>query len=115
MYCKGDPVLDVGNFLGHITEQSIRTFGDHKTLADRVQAMEDRFVELVDRDARVAVQAYATLTLVRHVYLSTLFDDRRHTTEKIIDLCEERLSRFGRSFFSNSTSTHQVDQAPLVR
>src|SRR2546426_9353652 len=25
LYCEGDPALDIGNFLGHITEQSLRS------------------------------------------------------------------------------------------
>ena len=28
LYCQGDPALDIGNFLGHVTEQSLREFGD---------------------------------------------------------------------------------------
>ncbi len=91
LYCEGDPGLDIGNFLGHITEQSLRTLGDPKTLADRERAMEEKFVELSGEVRRPAVRAYTTLTLVRHVYLSTLFPERRPFTEILLDLCEERL------------------------
>ena len=34
---------------------------------------------------------FATLALVRHIYISTQFPDRRHLTETLIDLCAERL------------------------
>src|SRR5207245_9541587 len=68
LYCEGDPALDIGNFLGHVTEQSLRTLGDPEALADREHAMEERFVEL-SGVTPAAVRAYATLTLVRHVYL----------------------------------------------
>ena len=30
LYCEGDPALDIGNFLGHIREQSLRSLGDPK-------------------------------------------------------------------------------------
>src|SRR5256712_7362784 len=90
LYCEGDPALDIGNFLGHVTEQSLRTLGDAGALADREQAMEERFVALSGA-APAAVRAYATLTLVRHVYLSTLFPERRPLTQPLIELCEERL------------------------
>ena len=61
--------------------------------------MEDRFVQLSGEATRAAVQAYATLTLVRHIYLSSRFPERAHLTERLIELCERRLrlSRNARS------------------
>jgi hypothetical protein len=91
LYCEGDPGLDVGNFVAHLTEQSLRTLGDPLALRDRERALEERFVELAGEATRVAVQAYATLTLVRHIYLSTLFSERRSFTRSLLELCEERL------------------------
>jgi hypothetical protein len=90
LYCEGDPALDIGNFLGHITEQGLRTFGDSVALAHLEQAMEERFVELSGEATRAAVRAYAALTLARHIYLSTLFEERRPFTESLLDLCEDR-------------------------
>jgi hypothetical protein len=91
LYCVGDPALDVGNFLGHITEQSMRTTGDPGALAHLERAMEDRFVELSGEAARPAIRAYAALTLARHVHLSTLFAERRHLTGGLLELSEERV------------------------
>jgi hypothetical protein len=91
LYCVGDPALDPGNFLGHITEQSLRTTGDPDALAHLERAMEDRFVELSGEAARPAVRAYAALTLARHVHLSTLFPERRHLTGELLELSEERV------------------------
>ncbi len=91
LYCEGDPALDIGNFLGHLTEQALRTLGDAQALAGVETALEERFVELSGEDARPAVQAYADLTLVRHVQLSTLFPERRAFTGDLLELCEERL------------------------
>ncbi len=91
LYSEGDPALDIGNFLGHITEQSLRAFGDPETLADREEVLEERFVELAGEATRSTVRAYATLTLVRHIYLSTLFAERRALTEGLLHLCEARL------------------------
>jgi phosphotransferase family enzyme len=92
LYCMGDPALDLGNFIGHITEQCLRELGDPKALEDREQAMEERFVELSGKAVRSSVRAYAILTLVRHIYLSTQFADRHPFTERLVELCEERLS-----------------------
>jgi aminoglycoside phosphotransferase (APT) family kinase protein len=91
LYCTGDPALDVGNCIAHITEQSVRTHGDPRALADRETALEDRFVELAGEPTRQAVRAYALLTLARHVYLSTQFADRRAFTAVLLELCEHRL------------------------
>ncbi len=92
LYCQGDPALDIGNFLGHLTEQSLRTFHDAGALADRENALAERFVELAGEATRAAVRAYATLTLARHIHISTLFPERRPFTSRLLELCEERLA-----------------------
>jgi tRNA A-37 threonylcarbamoyl transferase component Bud32 len=91
LYCLGDPALDVGNFIGHVTEQSLRGFGDPGALREQEQAMEERFVDLSGETTRSAVRAYTTFTLVRHIYLSTQFAERAAFTERLMELCEQRL------------------------
>jgi Phosphotransferase enzyme family len=91
LYCRGDPGLDIGNFLGHITEQSLRMCSDPAALSGVERALEERFVELSGETVRPAVRAYAVLTLARHIYLSTQFPERRPWTEPLLSLCEERL------------------------
>jgi Phosphotransferase enzyme family len=93
LYCEGDPALDIGNFLGHVTEQSLRTTGDPAALAEVESAIEERFLELSGPHRRPAVTAYATLTLARHVFLSTQLPGRRPHTEALLELCEERVGR----------------------
>jgi aminoglycoside phosphotransferase (APT) family kinase protein len=91
LYGEGDPGLDIGNLLGHVTEYGLRTRGEPRALAESERAMEERFVELAGEALRAAVRAYATLTLVRHIYLSTVFPERHPLTACLLDLCEERL------------------------
>jgi hypothetical protein len=91
--CRADPALDLGNLLGHITEQSLRTQGTSAGLRHVEAAALERFVELSGEQHRPAVDVYTTLTLVRHIYLSTLFPERQDTTDLLADLCEERLWR----------------------
>ena len=95
LYCAGDPALDVGNFIGHLTASGLRTLGDATALRDREEAMEDRFVELAGAANRSAVRAYITLTLVRHIYLSTQNLDGTRCAERFVELCEERLAGAG--------------------
>jgi hypothetical protein len=92
LYSEGDPALDAGNFLGHVTEQSLRSTGKPDALADRERAFEDRFVELTGERCRAAVRAYGLLTLARHVALSTRFAERHPWTERLLELCEDRLA-----------------------
>jgi hypothetical protein len=92
LYCTGDTALDVGNFAGHLIEQSVRACGRPDAFADREAALVERFVELEGRALRPAIDAYTTLTLARHVYLSTRFAERQPFTEAILAVCEERLS-----------------------
>ena len=90
LYCEGDPALDIGNFLGHITEQSLRTFGTPDALMDREEELTDRFLSLSTQSTCAALCAYKTLTLVRHIYISTLFPERCRITEPLLELCEQR-------------------------
>jgi glycosyltransferase involved in cell wall biosynthesis len=91
LYCMGDPGLDVGNFIGHITEQSLREKGDARAWAKQERALEEKFLELAGEQCGPAVAAYSTLTLVRHIYLSTRFPSRKSFTVPLLELCEERL------------------------
>jgi aminoglycoside phosphotransferase (APT) family kinase protein len=91
LYCLGDPGLDAGNFIAHVTEQALRERGSAAALADVESALEDRFVDLSGEAVRPSVRAYTTLTLVRHIYLSTLFPERKALTEPLLNLSEQRL------------------------
>jgi Ser/Thr protein kinase RdoA (MazF antagonist) len=93
LYCEGDPGLDIGNFLGHIQEQALRTLGDPHALAHVEEALEERIVELSGEQVRQSIQVYTTLTLARHVHISTRFPDRQQITEALLELCEQRLAR----------------------
>ena len=91
LYCEGDPALDIGNFMGHLTEQSLRTLGDPEALAHVEGALEERFVELSGERTRSTIHTYKLLTLTRHIHLSKLFPERRPYTESLLELSEERL------------------------
>ncbi len=97
LYCLGSPALDIGNFLGHITEHSLRTRASQHALTDVEQALEDRFVDLAGEASRPTVRPYATLTLARHVYLSMRFPERRPFAERILEVVEERLGLTARA------------------
>lgn len=94
LYCEADPGLDIGNFAGHVAEYSLRWYGTSAALAPLERALVTRFAALAGDAAAVAARAYAALTLARHVYLSTRFEDRRHTTIALLQLAESRVREF---------------------
>lgn len=86
-----DPGLDAGNFIAHLREQSLRETGNMNAFIDIEQELEEKFVEVSGEHTRTRVRAYTTLSLVRHIYISTLFGERRSFTEAILELCEQML------------------------
>lgn len=97
LYTMGDPALDVGNFAGHLTELSLRTRGEPDALADRERCLFDSYRALRPDVAEGVLRDYATLTLVRHISISSTIPDRARTTGDLIDLCEQRLALRARS------------------
>jgi hypothetical protein len=91
LYCEGDPGLDPGNFIAHMTEYAMRELGSPDALKDEEAALEERFVELSGEGVRAAMRVYAALTLARHIHISRRLPERRRLTADIICLCEERL------------------------
>jgi hypothetical protein len=49
------------------------------------------------------VRAYAALTLVRHIAISTLFPERRPFTGRLLELSEERVCLVSAGTCANST------------
>ncbi len=92
LYTKGDPALDVGNFVGHLTELAVR-MGDAHVLNNQEIAMENAYAELAGEESRSRVQVYKILTLARHIYISILFPERKAFTEDLLELCERNLNR----------------------
>jgi len=91
LFCAGDPALDAGNFVAHLTEQALREHGDARALKAVESAFEEAFVADAGEGSRRSVDVYATLTLARHVQLSSVIPGREHLTLAVLELCEERL------------------------
>ena len=90
LYAEGDPALDVGNFLAHLRELAIRR-GDAAALAAEEQAFLRTYLGSREPGLHARIETYLTLSLARHVYISTTFADRRPFTEALIACCEARL------------------------
>jgi hypothetical protein len=91
LYTRSDPALDVGNFLGHLTELALRQ-GDVDLFGDLEKQVESAYLALNQEVTRARVQVYKTLTLARHIYISTQFVERQAFTQKLLELCLQRLA-----------------------
>lgn len=91
LYCYGDPSLDIGNFLAHISEYSLRFLGNEQALNQQEMNLQAAFIKLAGADKRERIIIYKILTLVRHIYLSTQFPERVAYTEILMKLCEDYL------------------------
>lgn len=91
LYCSGDPCLDIGNFCAHLLERGARKPAAANAWMGAADIMVRRFVALTGLRNVSAVESYITLSLARHIHLSTRFAGRRASTEQILMLCEQRL------------------------
>lgn len=92
LYSEGDPALDVGNYLAHIQEHALRHHGDLAACTTQERALHDAYLSANPTAADpAAIAAWTTLSLARHIYLSTQFPDRHHTTATLLAACESRL------------------------
>ena len=83
--------LDAGNYLAHIRELALRIYGDDTALKPHEQAFIQAYLTRSPGVELHEVQGFAILSLVRHIFLSTQFDSRRHTTSHLLDICERAL------------------------
>lgn len=94
--CQGSPAVDIGNFIAHLTEQSVREYGSKTVLRAVETSITNRFLELNPHPIQPEIHVYRLLTLVRHIYLSTVVPERRGFTETMVDLCEDELTQWWR-------------------
>jgi hypothetical protein len=91
LYCIGDPALDGGNFIAHLLEHSLRYFGSAQASDASASAFRSHFLSLNPGISYDAVESWATLSLARHVQLSTQFPSRRHLTRDLLAIVRDRL------------------------
>lgn len=105
LLCSGDPALDAGNFSGHLLEWGLRELQHQPALELARAAFTEQFLELSGSHARDAVEIYTSLTLARHVSISTQFTERAPFTEQILELCEERCGLASQSLSNTKNLT----------
>ncbi len=91
LMAKGQAALDVGNFLAHLTEYGLR-LGNVDYFAEHERLFLKSYLAHTDSELEPSIQIYKTISLVRHIFISTLFESRQAFTESLLALCENRLS-----------------------
>jgi hypothetical protein len=94
LYCQGDPAVDLGNFIAHMTEQSLRAWGNADAMAGQEQALKAAFLAKqtqINFELSKAIDIYTNLTLLRHIAISWRIPERRSNIPALIELCDDRL------------------------
>ncbi len=108
--CYGDPAIDVGNFLAHLTERSLREYGAPAAFANRETVLRDRYLVHAGANLGPRIDLYRKLTLARLVWISRVLKKRNTWTEPLLDLCEQEFD-IGTPSTPNRSADHA--HAPL--
>ena len=85
---RGDPAIDLGNFLAHVTELALRRHGDPAALEDHERAFIEGYAAAGGAVPEERVAAMKALSLARLVAISRRLPDRQDATGAILDLAE---------------------------
>lgn len=92
--CLSFPALDAGNYLAHIRELALRRYQSTGALILHEQSFTCAWLANSPGASLVSVRKFATLSLARHIFLSTQFAERTHTTIALLKDCEQQLRRW---------------------
>ncbi|MBL8814904.1 MAG: aminoglycoside phosphotransferase family protein [Planctomyces sp.] len=82
----GSPELDAGNYIAHLMEYGLRRTDAAEYCRHAALVFQDCFLEANPDTTEDRLNAWTLLGLARHIWLSTQFPDRWHTTEPLIRL-----------------------------
>ncbi|AIE75639.1 MULTISPECIES: phosphotransferase family protein [unclassified Synechocystis] len=94
LYCQGDSALDLGNFIAHMTEYSLRIWGNPDAMVSQEQTLKTAFLAKQPQNnpyLSQAIDIYIVLTLMRHIAISWRIPARRPNIPALIELCGDRL------------------------
>ncbi|TJZ89872.1 hypothetical protein FA743_17460 [Paracoccus gahaiensis] len=92
LYAIGDPGIDLGNFLAHLDELALRRTGDATALKAAGQAFLRGYASIRPLPEAHRIRVFRHLSLARHIWISTRFADRRHSTQALIELSLKALA-----------------------
>ena len=93
LYAHGNPAIDLGNFLAHVTDLSIRRYGHPDALACHEAAFIDGYRAAGGSPQNEAVAVLKAASLARLVAISLRIPDRRPATDDILLAAEAAIHR----------------------
>ncbi len=91
LYARGDPAIDIGNFLAHLTELALRAGKPATFYAWLEQAFLDGYAGRRALPPAASIDALHTISLARHVAIAQRFPERRPAIPAIANLCRAAL------------------------
>jgi hypothetical protein len=88
LYSRGDPALDVGNFIAHLIEAAIRETGDAAGYDRLIRAFEGAYRAAMPDTEPGAIAIFTFLSLARLTQISTRIAERRQATDAILRTTE---------------------------
>lgn len=97
LVAMGNPALDVGNFVAHLTEDGIRNYGDSNYWINVEADIVRQYCRLNPNCPQFDIEAFKAISLARHISISHSMVDRQFATEMIVEnvanLTDELLNR----------------------
>lgn len=91
LHARGDPAIDLGNFLAHLTELALRRNRPLKWSEQLGRALLEGYASVRQLPAIDHIDTFHWVSLARHVAIAARFAERRHTIPAIAALCCQRL------------------------
>lgn len=96
LFARGDPAIDIANFIAHLRELGLRSHGNAQALAGQERAFRLGYSEIASAPPdpeRIAL--LARVSLARHAWISLRVPGRAHVTEQVIACVSRRGSTRG--------------------
>ncbi|MCL3883149.1 phosphotransferase [Marivita sp. GX14005] len=91
LYANGDPAIDLGNFLAHLDEHSLRFHGNIGALKMQAEAFLQGYASRAPLN-RARVESLRLISLARHIAISLRLPGREQTTRPLIAHCSAALA-----------------------
>ncbi|MDA1177462.1 MAG: phosphotransferase [Planctomycetota bacterium] len=89
LLCRGDAALDLGNFVGCLSDHGVRAGWTNVFLRRLKRKFYAGYCRPVDRSFWHRVACHEALTLARHIYICLLHADRQNWVETLLEMAEQ--------------------------
>jgi Ser/Thr protein kinase RdoA (MazF antagonist) len=93
LFSWGAAAIDVGNFVAHLKETALRSFGSHSALEDHETEFVNAYLRVNPDVSRESIDVLTVVSLARHVAISQRIPQREVWTQPILSLCEQLMEQ----------------------